>query len=224
MNVAEGQKRILFFLKERGEATTAEIASALSVTYEAVRQQLKQMEGTGLIRQQRRANPSGVGRPLRYYSLSVAGDHQFPKEYAALTVTLMDAVSETLGEEALRQVLARISRQQVAYWAPRLSGLTLEERLRALRDFYVEDDPYIEVAHDDGDPQLVERNCPFLNTALARPKLCSVTVSALEQLLGRRVTRERRFQDGDGCCVFRVHKQDVLEGEQSSFRFEEEFA
>ena len=52
--------------------------------------------------------------------------------------------------------------------------------------------------------RLVEHNCPFLNVALERPVVCSVTVSLLSRLLGFEVVREEKFQAGDGRCAFRV--------------------
>ncbi len=221
-NVAEVKQKILTLIKERGEATTAEIAANFDVSYEAIRQQLRQLEASKLIERQARPNPTGVGRPLRYYTLSAAGDHLFPKQYDELAVELIDAIGDELGPAALRQVLTALTNRQVASWAAQLEGKSLQERLEALKDFYVQDDPYTEVRNGEAGLQLVERNCPFLATALQRPALCSVTVSTLERLLGRRVTREKRFQHGDGCCVFRVHVDEVLEPEQARFRFEED--
>lgn len=221
MNVAETKEKILTLLKERGEATTAMLAGWLDVTYEAARQQVRQLEEAGLVQAQQRANPSGTGRPLRYYTLSQAGEQLFPKRYEALAVALIEAVDDALGEESLRRVLAAISNKQVAGWTAQLQDKDLRQRLEALREIYLEDDPYTEVQEGDEGPQLVERNCPYLHTALQRPALCSVTLSTLERLLGRRVSRVKRFQDGDGCCVFQVHVEDVVDGERRGFRFEE---
>lgn len=222
MNVAEAKQKILLILKERGEATTAELAEALEVTYEATRQQIKQLETAGLVALQERANPAGVGRPSRYYRLSVAGDHAFYKAYELLATGLIDALVEASGKEALRKVLAEMSEKQAAQWTARLAGLGLEERLLALKDYYLEDDPFVEVRRDGDALQLVEHNCPFLSTALARPALCSVTVSTLERLLQRPVRRVRRFQDGDGRCVFHVQADTPLAEGQRGFRFEDE--
>ncbi len=61
------------------------------------------------------------------------------------------------------------------YWEPRLANRSSEERLAALSDIYLSDDA-----------------------------LCSVTVSVLRRLLGRRILRTERFQDGCGRCVFRI--------------------
>lgn len=222
MNVANVKQKILSILKEQGEATTAELAALLDNSYEAVRQQLKQLEEAELVLPCERANPSGVGRPIRYYTLSRHGDHHFPKAYDALAVTLLDTVYETWGPEGLRQALATLSQAQVARWESVLASMDLEDRLHALRDFYLQEDPFTEVRREGDDLQLLEHNCPFLNVALQRPALCSVTVSTLERLLQHPVSRERRFQDGDGCCVFHVHHEISLDENAPAFRFEDE--
>ena len=146
------------------------------------------------------------GRPTQYYTLSAAAEHLFPKAYDELAVELIDRVAATLGPDALREVLASFADANVREWKPRLQNMSLKERLEALKSVYFEDDAFMQVAIDEPSDEirLIERNCPFLNVASRRPALCSVTVSTLSQLLGYRVVREKRFQDGDGRCVFRV--------------------
>lgn len=219
-NVAPVQQEILALLKEHGEVTTASIADRLDVSYEAVRQQIKQLEAMGLVERHKRANPSGVGRPLRHYSLSPAGDHLFPKNYDELAVELIDAIGNTLGSKALHRVLANLADAQVAQWESQLAGKSLEERLRLLQGIYIENDPFTDVREEDGVLHLVERNCPYLNVASRRPALCSLTVSVLSRLLGYRVTRVQRFQDGDGRCMFRVHTDRPVDPDRFRFQFE----
>src|SRR4029077_19972848 len=88
---------------------------------------------------------------------------------------------------------------------------------KALKGIYDEDDAFTSVKKDARGYMLVERNCPFLNVALKRPRLCSITVSTLTRLLGVRVVREERFQDGDRRCVFRVLEDEPVD--VRSFRF-----
>lgn len=216
------QRKILLLLKQEGKATLADLAGRLDVTYEAVRQQMKQLEATQLVMAQRRPNPAGPGRPQHTYALTPAGEHLFPKNYDDLAVGLLDAVGDEFGQEALRRVLARLAEAQVGQWEPHLAGLTLEERLAALTDIYIEQDPFTEVTAEAGSLQLVERNCPYLNVATRRPALCSLTVSVLSRLLGYRVSRTQRFQDGDGRCVFHVHLDEPLEPAVEIFEFEAE--
>ncbi len=218
--IAGSQRQILALLKQHGETTTAELAERLAISYEAVRLHIKQLEGNGLVERSKRPNPSGPGRPLRYYRLSADGEHLFPKNYDELAISLIDAIGGALGEGALRQVLAALSDTQARRWESRLAGMSLPERLEELKGIYIEGDPFTEVATDNGRLQLVERNCPYLNVAARRPALCSLTVSLLSRLLGHRVTRVRRFQDGDGRCVFHVHLDQPIDSDE--FRFEPE--
>jgi predicted ArsR family transcriptional regulator len=73
-----------------------------------------------------------------------------------------------------------------------------------LKGLYLDDDPFMDVEHGPDGIRLIERNCPFLNVAVAHPALCSISVSMLTRLLGVRVVREERFQAGDRRCVFRI--------------------
>lgn len=221
-NLAAMQRRILVTLKDLGESTTAEVADRLGVTYEAIRLQVKQLEAAGWVVRDERPNPSGTGRPVGHYSLSTGGDHLFPKNYDALAMELVDAIRGALGEEALRQVLAAMTEAQVSQWKPELAGLGLEARVEALRGFYVEDDPFTEVTMDGPNPQLVERNCPYLTVALERPAICSLTVSTLSRLLGYQVSRIDRFQNGDGHCTFHIDRGAPIADDRFRFEFEGE--
>lgn len=222
-NTSEIQQQILSFIKQEGEVTNAQIAVHLDVSYEAVRQQLRHLQASQLvIAQKKRAADRRSGRPTTYYALSPTGDHLFPKAYDELAVNLIDTLAAALGPDALRQVLATFTENNVQRWSSSLQGKSLTERLEALKSIYLEDDAHMEVAETNGELRLVERNCPFLNVATRRPKLCSVTVSTLNRLLGYRVTREQRFQDGDGRCVFRVHLDQPIDPDTFRFAFEDE--
>jgi predicted ArsR family transcriptional regulator len=196
---------ILSFLKREGSGTITAVARALGVTYEAVRVQFVQLERDGWIskRLARSARPGG-GRPTGSYALTTAGEHLFPKHYDLLAVELLDRMADQLEPEALTRVLAALTQARVARWEPLLRGRPLAERVAALKGLYLDDDPHMTVQEKDGVYSLVERNCPFLNVALQRPALCSVTMNTLERLLGMRVVRDERFQSGDGRCVFRI--------------------
>ncbi len=204
------RRNILDLLKRHGDASAGEIADELGMTRENARQQLQLLEQEGWIARSERTAPgarqqvTAVGRPPVVFRITPAGDHLFPKNYDQLSVTLVDAVTEQLGLEALVKLLSAITEQQVRHWEPRLTGLSLPERIKALKDIYVEDDPHTSMRKEPRGYVLVERNCPFLNVAMRRPQLCAITVNTLTRLLGVRVVREERFQDGDRRCVFRV--------------------
>ncbi|HEX6988371.1 MAG TPA: helix-turn-helix domain-containing protein [Bacillota bacterium] len=200
----ETRRQILLFLKHEGPATSAETARHLGVTREAVRQQMLILEQDGFIRGSADPRPGEPGRPAVRYALTPAGEHLFPKAYDDLAVELIDTMARQLGADTVRQLLASLADARVRAWQSRLDGRSLRERLEILRDYYTAHDPFMDIEEDAQGLRLVERNCPFFNVASRRPALCSVTVSTLSRLLGVRVVREERFQDGHGRCAFRL--------------------
>ena len=199
------RQSILEALKREGPLAIAQLAERLAMSGEAVRQQLVQLQREGWIEAMHdRAAGRHSGRPAARYRLTQAGDHVFPKHYDALTVAVLDAVSSELGPEALDRILASLTDARARVWEQRLAGKTMRERVEALRGVYEGEDPFMEAEEVSGGFRLIEHNCPFLNVALERPALCSLTVSLLSRLLGFEVVREERFQSGDGRCSFRV--------------------
>lgn len=215
----------LAFIKESNGAGIAAIAEHLRISYEGARLHVAQLEKEGLIEKRIVRTPqASAGRPLARYLLTSAGEHVFPKNYDELTVGLIDALTERLGPQALKEVLAAFTDKRVREWAPRLEGMPLKERVAALREIYGGGDPFMSVEVGRGQLRLIERNCPFLNVASRRPALCSVTVSALERLLGCKVVREERFQTGHGRCVFRVLADQPIDARRFRFALEPERA
>src|SRR5690606_14635280 len=119
--LSEIRRAILLLIKQEQRATIGQLAAQLGVTYEAVRQQIVQMEADGWVAAEAaRDDAPRVGRPTRVYMLTTAGEHLFPKEYDLLTVDLLDSVTEQMGPGGLRQVLASLTEKRVRAWLPRL--------------------------------------------------------------------------------------------------------
>jgi predicted ArsR family transcriptional regulator len=205
-NLQNTRQQILHELKMRGRASQTELAAALSLTREAVRQQLAQLEEHGWVRAETQA-AAGRGRPTHQYRLTTRGEEKFPKFYDALTVTLVSALGDKYGDDGLRDVLSHVTDRQVSALRPGLEGKSLDERMEALRGVYFDKDPFTQVVRDENGAMLIEHNCPYLAAAQHEPRLCSVTVSTMKRLLGVEVERTERFQQGDGRCVFRVRAE-----------------
>lgn len=215
------RQAMLGFIKHKGSATASELAGHMHITREGARQQLQTLEREGWIMRIQRPRSEKAGRPAVAFAITAAGDHLFPKNYDNLSLTLVDAVADQLGNKALDTLLAAVTDQQVKHWESKLAGKSLPERIKALKDLYYEDDPYSSMKKNGRDYVLTERNCPFLNVAMKRPRLCSVTVSTLIRLLGVRVMREERFQDGDRRCVFRVLTDEPVDIRRFHFALED---
>jgi predicted ArsR family transcriptional regulator len=214
----ETRRLILQLIKERGGTTASEVAARLGVSVEAARQQLTQLQTSGWVEARNIRERGRMGRPSTTYTISVAGENLFPKMYDELLMAIVHATAETFGPEAPESVWAALADARTRGWQHLQAEPEVEKRVEALRDLYARKDPYVRVtAHPDG-YDLVELNCPFLNVALQYPALCSTSVNLMSRVLDRRVVREKRFQDGDGMCVFRVYANEVV----STDRFERE--
>jgi predicted ArsR family transcriptional regulator len=201
---ADLKRALLGALKRGGPAAIAALAKPLRVTGEAVRQQLASLESDGWVRRQKAVRAKTPGRPTARYELTPAAEELFPKAYDALAVELLDAVADQVGPKALEKILTALVEARVSRLEPAMRGLSMEKRLEKLKELYLTEDPYMSVERKGKELRLVERNCPFFGVASRRPALCSVTVNAMSRLLGRRVSREERFQSGHGRCAFVV--------------------
>ena len=218
---------IFRLLKERGFLSIPQIADALGVTHEAARKHVTDLQRSGWIDSDCSTsddvsrNAATAGRPPVQYCLTPAGDHFFPKQYPALVAAMLDAIEAEGGDDALTAALARITDQRVEELEPRVARFALDRKMDALRAIYAEGDPFVEVERRGDDYVLIERNCPYLSAALARPDMCSTTVSTLRRLTGCQIVRVRRFQDGDARCEFHVRTAEASP-ERKRVRFEKE--
>src|SRR5215212_9375814 len=201
--LGDARRSLLSALKRAGRATIPQLAEALAISAEAVRQQLSYLQRNGWIVSDcgpdEETDIRVPGRPPAEYCLAPAADDLFPKDYPALAVRLFDQLADPEG------VLAAITDQQVEHIGPAASGEWSDRDMERLRSIYLEGDSYTSVEKSDRGYRLIEGNCPYLQFASERPLFCSTTVSALRRLTGREVVREERFQDGDGRCVFHIY-------------------
>jgi predicted ArsR family transcriptional regulator len=200
---------LLLAVKRAGPLTQRELATLLQVSYEAVRQQMRELLRAGWVirvppKKEARGASGKRGPVSSRYCLSGAGEHLFPKHYDALSAELLQHVLDGLGGKAVTQILTRMTEARVRRWAPLLASMSAKQKLQALCSLYEEKDAFMELQWQPEGPALIEHNCPFLNVAQGYPAICSVSVNTLERLLGCKVVREQRFQAGHGRCVFRV--------------------
>jgi predicted ArsR family transcriptional regulator len=216
---------ILRLLKLEGFVSIPRIAEALGMSHEAARKQVGDLHKGGWIKSNCEPDPSerggpAPGRPPAMYCLTAAGDHFFPKQYASLTIGLLDTIAVD-GDESLTEALARMTDARVSWLEPHIATLPLEKKMEQLRAIYRAGDPFTDVERRGVDFVLTERNCPYLTVAMERPDICGTTVSTLRRLTGCEVVRERRFQDGDGRCEFHVRTA-AASPENEKVRFERE--
>ena len=208
MSVTDAKRRVLERLKRVDAATVPELAASLGLTPAGVRQHLEALEGHGFVTRRGRATGTR-GRPPAEWSLTPLAAELFPDRHQDLTLELVDAIRQAVGEAGLDAVVAaREARQLAAYRAlvPAPDAASLRRRVGALaRQRSVEG--YMAEIRPDGDAVLlVEHHCPVCSAAAACRGLCRGELDLFRAVLGDGVEVERtqHLLAGDARCVYRI--------------------
>jgi len=205
-SIGSAQRRIVDHLKRTGPSTTADLADALGVTTQAVRPQLAELEDHGLVASE--LISTGVrGRPPVGWALTAKAIELFPDRHGDLTVELISAMREAVGEVGLDAVIgARDEAQFLAIVASMPANANIEERTRRLADHRAQQGYMAEVVTDGDDLLLIEHHCPICAAATECQGLCRGELELFEKVIGpgARVKRTDHLLSGDQRCVYRI--------------------
>jgi predicted ArsR family transcriptional regulator len=99
-----GSKRRIVERLKRADATVADLAAGLELTEAAVRQHLDALSENGLVVSRAGAS-EGRGRPPTVWALTDLAQDLFPDRHDDLTVELIGALRNALGDEGLDRVI-----------------------------------------------------------------------------------------------------------------------
>jgi predicted ArsR family transcriptional regulator len=210
-------ERLLAVIKRRGPQRAADLARVLRITSEAVRQHLLQLAQAGLVTAESRRR--GVGRPSKLWSLTAAGHARFPDTHAELTVQLIEAVRETLGDKALEQIiLGREAEIRRAYQAALDGARTLAKRVARLAEIRAREGYMAEWRKDGDGFLLLENHCPICIAATACQGFCRSELKIFQDALGpdAAVERVEHVLAGARRCAYRIAPAASLRRRRSS--------
>ena len=189
-------------LLRRGPQTVEELADALGLTDNAVRNHLSVLERDGLVRQTGVRRGKGAGKPAVVYALEPAADSYFSRAYEPVLGALLDVLVAELSSEQAAEILNKVGRRLGVSAGGRAAG-TLAERVEAaaaaLRTLGAE----IDVVDDDGTMRLRGAGCPLSSTVMRCPATCRAVESFVSEIVGAPV-RECCTRDGRARCCFTV--------------------
>lgn len=183
--------------KPRG-LTLDELAARLGVTRNAVRQQVTMLERDGLVAPNG-ARPSGR-RPSRTYGLTEQGGEAFPRRYDLLSLTMLQALRETLGDETAESVLMAMADQLAESWLAGLAGLEPSARRDAVIAKMNQLGYHARLAADGESIEAV--NCVYHRVARETRAVCRFDERLISRLLGAEVRLTSCMAEGGGSCVF----------------------
>ncbi len=192
VRITPARQRVLEILKLEEPATASSLAAELGLTEAAVRQHLGALEADGIVA----ANATAAerpGRPAARWSLTDVGRRAFPDRHGELTVQLVDAIRDALGDDGLTRVIDARTDEQLRIYERVLddAGASLRARVTALAAQRSAEGYMAEVVEDDSGYLLVEHHCPICDAAKSCLGFCTAELRLFSEALGDDVTVER---------------------------------
>lgn len=203
--LADTKRRIIDRLKRVESTTAATMAAEFGVTDTAIRQHLDALESAGLV-VRHHGEPDGRGRPPVQWTLSPLADSLFPDRHADLTVELVESIRTSLGDDALRTVIAARAERQLVNYRQRVGDGDIASRVRALASTRSAEGYVAEVTTEDDGLVLTEHHCPIHDAASHCRGLCQAELELFQRTLGDDVvvTRKQHVLAGDARCSYRI--------------------
>jgi predicted ArsR family transcriptional regulator len=198
---------VLELLRRRGRSSAETIANDLGVTPNAVRQHLTNMERDGLVVSQ--PERSGRGRPSLLFVLTERADSVFPKRYGQLATMVLQEVQEMGGPEALDEVFARVAARHANAIKRDLEGLEFDEKLRRVVAWIGRAGTLVEQSESPEGVKITIHNCPFRNTALKFPQVCTITPQLISRLTEAAISQADSIHRHDPYCSFVVQRPPI---------------
>lgn len=180
------------------EASVTDLADEMGISRVAVHKHLEDLTREGLVRA-RVEKCEGRGRPKQVFA---AVDEQ--AGYARLCDEVLSHIQELFGAGAVLQVLSRRNERLAETLAPRLAGLSLEDKLCVLAGYLTEQGYQAHCYEENGHWYLEQGRCPKLALSSGHVELCQAELQLYERLLGVPVVREERIAAGGECCRYRI--------------------
>jgi predicted ArsR family transcriptional regulator len=195
---------VLELLRRKGRSSAETIANDLGVTANAVRQHLTNLEREGLVVSQ--PERSGRGRPSLLFALTERADSVFPKRYGQLASMVLQEVQEMGGPDALDEVFARIAGRHAEAIEKDISGMAFDEKMRKVVSWIGRAGTLVEQTEDPEGIRVTIHNCPFRNTALKFPQVCTITPQLISRLTGAAISQSASIHRRDPYCSFVVQR------------------
>jgi predicted ArsR family transcriptional regulator len=141
------------------------------------------------------------------FSLTERADASFPKRYGQLATMVLTELQEMGGPEALDEVFRRVALRHATAVEPELEGLEFDAKLERVVNWIARAGTLAD--HEDlpdGTVKVTIHNCPFRNTALKFPQVCTITPHLLTDLLGGSVSQANSIHRRDPHCSFIVQR------------------
>jgi predicted ArsR family transcriptional regulator len=193
---------ILNLLRERGQATAADVAEAIGMSPVNAHYHLGRLEREGLVTSE--PIRQGVGRPKYAYALSSAALDLFPQSTHRLANRLLDALQTQLGAQQVEAIFERMVSDIAAEHSDDYRDKPIEAKIESLIGLLGEEGFIARVEKVGQDFQLTQCGCPYQHIAARHPGICAIDLKLINTTLGQPVERSTWIVNGDHVCTFHV--------------------
>lgn len=166
-------------LLRRGPRTVEELAQAMGLTDNAVRNHLATLERDGLVRAEGARKGPGAGKPAVVYELVPDAATLFSRAYPPVLSTVVDVLFDKLPVDAAEPLLREVG-HRLAHGAGGPARGNLDMRVRAAAAVLTELGGDVEIIREDGGQRIQGSGCPLAAVVREHPAVCM----AVETLVG----------------------------------------
>ena len=197
------QALLKLLLRHKGGLTVDEIATALGITRNAVRQHVAALTNDGLLTLGE-TRPSG-GRPEQLYMLTDAGKELFPRHYSWFAQLVVESIKTESGADGLRERLGAMGTSVAEQLRARHPGLqTRQQKVAALADVMEQLGYDTKDAGTHADATTIEAdNCIFHSLAMKNPEVCAFDLALLSTFTDSKVDHQECMARGGNVCRFK---------------------
>lgn len=186
-------REAILALLRAGPRTAGDLAGAVGVSPQAVRDHLRTLEARGWIEPGTLRRDTG-GKPAREYVLSTEGEKAFEKSHADVLRYLVRELGARLGDRRKRELLDAVGRRigadravggERAVAAPgELGADELPRRLERAARVLNEIGGAATVEETEGGPRIRSAGCPLSSLVRDDPDVCLLAAALVETIAG----------------------------------------
>jgi predicted ArsR family transcriptional regulator len=194
--------RILETLLRQPRSTINDLAKAVGINPISARHHLTNLQMEGVVEAQEERH--GVGRPRLMYMLTEEGMERFPTRYLRLTTRLLAQMKESMPELVVSKLFKQLAEGLAAEYADQMKGLSMEERLDAVKELLAEEGFTVEWEKTKEGYQIHEITCPYYQIGQNHPEVCTMDQTLISRMLAVPANKVQCILDGGAHCTYLV--------------------
>jgi predicted ArsR family transcriptional regulator len=195
----EGTRGQMISLLRRGARTVDELAEAVGLTNNAIRNHLATLERDGIVRQEGVRRGPGAGKPAIVYQLDPDAEPLFSNAYAPVLGAVIDVLIKELPAAQADSVMRRVGHQLAAGVGGQAPG-TLAARMKAAASVLTALGGEVEILDNGGSLSIRGCSCPLGATVAAHPEVCRAVETLVADVIGVPVRSTCEHGDHPRCC------------------------